>query len=477
MHQARNHLSGLAGIDNVDGDAGDGCLTWTHSQLHNASLRVADGLHSLDAEPETVMMTLIPNRVEWALLLYANSICRLTLASLDYGALNPARNAELQNFVRTLKPTVVVVSNESDARTLDAVLLENGVEPRVNIILDINAEDSDSTSNWKTLSEVADCSNGEKEDLISQARKPDPDRINFICFTSGTSSGKPKGCPRHVAGTMITIDSQADLTQFDVDTRYLLGSANFRIVAPALTLSVWKRGGAAVMPGTTFNAKRTLEACEQHKISHLNFVPALLHALTNDESFSTDKVRSVRYTSFGGDIITKDLLLKARSAFPSARIAASHGMTEGGGLFDWVFSNTDIEAVPDYGGISTLGKVAPGSTLRIYDVENNCVVKRGELGEFQICSPSTIKHYLGRVHEDSFYEDEKGRWFKTGDIGMINDDGLVFILGRLNDRIKRSGVPITPAALESCIDKFIGAQVGLSDVTAASIDWQLTVLS
>jgi len=84
---------------------------------------------------------------------------------------------------------------------------------------------------------------------------------------------------------------------------------------------------------------------------------------------------------------------------------------------------------------------------------------RGEPGELHVCCDSIIWHYLGGASESSFYEDKKGRWFNTGDIAMMDNEGLVFILGRSKDMIKRAGVAIMPAAIESCIERYTDAQV------------------
>lgn len=476
MHQSRNHLSTLAGIDTSEDEEGDECLVWTHSQLRHAALQVTAGLLAAGVESGDTITTFIPNGVEWALLQYANSICRLTLACLDYGATSAARKPELQNFIKTLQPAIVVVSNKHDATTVDAALQYCNVVAKVKIILD-DKTGAPSLNGWTTLPDMSDLSLDKVQrdsDLLEQARQSDPDRISFICFTSGTSSGSPKGCPRHVAGTTALLDSQASLLRFDTGTRYLHVSANFRVVAPALTTAAWKAGGAIVMPGTTFSAKATLDAFEKHGITNLTLVPALLHALTNDQAFSSEKVRSLKCATFGGDMITKEVLLKAKAAFPHAKIAASHGMTEGGGFFEWPYFDTDVHEIPYYGGISPLGTVAPGAKLRIYNVESNRIAERNELGEFQACAPSTIKHYLNDTNQDAFYEDKSGRWFKTADIGLINEDGIVYLVSRMNDRIKRCGVPITPAALESCIEEFTGFQVRSTDILDVPPSQKLT---
>jgi acyl-CoA synthetase (AMP-forming)/AMP-acid ligase II len=71
-----------------------------------------------------------------------------------------------------------------------------------------------------------------------------------------------------------------------------------------------------------------------------------------------------------------------------------------------------------------------------------------------------INAYRDNAAAEAFYEDDEGRWFKTGDIGFINDDSLVYVMGRKKDIIKRLGIPIPPILLENVLAQFGGAQVG-----------------
>ena len=135
-----------------------------------------------------------------------------------------------------------------------------------------------------------------------------------------------------------------------------------------------------------------------------------------------------------------------------------HGMTEGGGLFISPYFGREM---PYYGDIAPLGHACPGARLKIVR-EDGSVVPRGESGELHIQSGGMISRYLDDANSETFYIGESGgQWFRTGDLGMINEGGDVYILGRLKDVIVRAGVNITPAALESCLSSFTGAQVSV----------------
>ncbi|KAF7195640.1 4-coumarate--CoA ligase 1 [Pseudocercospora fuligena] len=463
--QAHDHLADLTqeSRSSVNGSVANGnpnCLIWTYKQLHVASLKVCAGLVALGVEPGMRIVTLVPNRVEWQLVLWTMSLLRVTLSSLDPGATTKPRRAELENFMSQIQPDVIIVADSEGANAIEEALKSCGSRlPKAKIQLD-----GVPNSPWMSLSELAKTGANHPidiEKLESSALQPDPDRTAVIMFTSGTSSGNPKGCPRHVGSTCHILETQDwGPRRFTSSSRALAATANFRIIAPTIHLALWKMGGAAVLPDPSQGMKGWISAIETHRITFMLFIPALLHALVAHPDFSTSDMSSVEDIMQGGDMITRDLLVKTQNSFPHAKVAVGHGMTEGGGVFSWVWWDKKPDQLPYYAeSIAPLGKIAPGARLRIRDPETGKVLKRNEPGELCMRCESLIKHYLNNINEEtSFYTDEEGlRWFRTGDLATISEDGVIYILGRIKDIIKRSGIPITPAALESCIEQFTGS--------------------
>ena len=324
--------------------------------------------------------------------------------------------------------------------------------------------EGDASKGWKSLHDLAaDASDSpiDEHSLLEDARKDDANRIHSILFTSGTSAGRPKGCPQRVGSITHILNSQSWLINPENCALNLQQAHNSRAIAPQHTLQVWRGGGAVVMASKSFAIEDTVNAIVQYGVDFIVLSPAMVHELAHDLAAHPGKLDSVRTIQVGGDAITKEVLMKCAALFPKARVCINHGMTEGGGFFTWPFFETPIPQIPFFGEICPIGTVAAGTMLRIWDADRGRQTRRGEPGELHVSCESVIRHYLGGVSESSFYEDEKGRWFITGDVGMINDEGLVFILGRSKDVIKRASVVIMPAALESCIEKYTGAQVSV----------------
>ena len=492
MHQPANHLSDLVSVDDKfqqqnegylqqngvckqsngvlwhkevngvyeqqNGGHRVGCLTLTYTQVHRAAQKLAAGMMANGAQPDSTIFMLIPNGGEYALLLWTCIILRLTFVCVDPSALDISGFTEMRNTLRTLKPSLVVVPDAAGAKAVDVAVKELRLARPLRISLD-----RDTSNGWKSLLDLAaDASNSpvDEDTLLEHARNDDPHRVHSILFTSGTS-GRPKGCPLRVGGMTHVLHSQSWLIDKDNCALALQQAHNSRGIAPAQTLQTWREGGTVVMSGRGFAIEDIVDAILQYEVTFIVLTPAMVHAMGQELATRPFKVDSVRSIQVGGDAVTKDVLMKCAALFPRAKVCINHGMTEGGGSFTWPFRDIPIPQISFFGELCPTGAVAPGSIVRIWDADRKSVLKRGEPGELHVCCGSIIRHYLGGASESSFYEDQKGRWFNTGDIAMMDNEGLVFILGRSKDMMKRAGVIIMPVAIESCIEKYTGAQVSI----------------
>ncbi|KAK3615079.1 hypothetical protein LTR56_026816 [Elasticomyces elasticus] len=374
--------------------------------------------------PGSTVVTLIPNGIESLLLPWISAVMKLTLAPLDVCALTSPRRIELVERMRTLQLDVVIVPTTSDAAAIDAARLHVG------------------------------------EPLPGMRVCPDGDNAPRNSCTTLTCLA------RDGSGHKIDLQKLLDTAQIGVDSVVLYSTANFRVIAPFTAAAVWRAGGTVVMPGTAFTPEVVLDALERHSITHMLLLPFQIYSIIAHPTFRNRHTGTLRTVLTGADTVNKDLLVKMAANFPSAAVCTAHRTTEGGAFLAWIWYDTPPGRLPYFGEISPLGKIAAGSRLRIWNHESGKVARRGELGELHVSSDVAIRHYLGSRNEDSFYFDDLGRWFKTGDLGIIDADGVVYVLGRIKDVVMRAGIPITPAALKSSIGNFTGVLVSEASVVA-----------
>ncbi|KAK5111736.1 hypothetical protein LTR85_011781 [Meristemomyces frigidus] len=329
---------------------------------------------------------------------------KLTLACLDPGALAAARSVELERFMQTLQPSVMIVHGYEGAKAVDAALLNTGANQLLSQI-------------WTSLLELATQTPASaigKHALLEAARTDDPDLWAYTLFTSGTSSGKPKGCPRHVTSMVHVIESHPwdFLSIKGKPPRFLLPTPNFWIIAPSFSFATWKGVGAIVMPPPALagpNISGFLDAIVRHEVMSLLLIPVLLHLLVMDPTFSHRKMDSLGVVVIGAGIVTKSINAKACRAFSHGRICCAHGMTKMGGVIIWPLHHTPTDEIRCFGDIRPLGMPASGVRLRICEPGSDAVTKCGEPGEISFNAEATAKHYLDRVNEQSFFLDDSGR--------------------------------------------------------------------
>ncbi|KAK6000887.1 hypothetical protein QM012_002970 [Aureobasidium pullulans] len=429
--------------------------------------------------------------------------------------LNKPRHAELRRKIIDLQPSVIVVEDAEGVAAIEQVLESLELHDLVRVSLSDKPISSNSGS-WLPLADLCSpVSDQAASARLDDARYDSPDRDALIVYTSGTSSGIPKGCIRHVRGWIQSVSRTIWSLPGDTRGKRALQTTNFRVIAPGCAVRAWYDGATVVLTGRTFDPMKFLDAMEQEGMSELVLLPAQLHAVAATPGFELRDKSSVKLIMSGGDIVTSSLIEQSKRLFPEAGFMTAWGMSEAGGVgraegrntttsvdgvsqfagkavrsaskhhpdrrlaglsaliqqsrdvlthsnvvFAWPYWD-GIKSIPFYSGISPLGRVSSGSRVRLMSADGK-VVERGEFGEIHIQSNSVFKSYLAAPEKmDVVYTDQEGRWFKTGDLGMINDAGDVYIVGRLKDVIKRAAISIAPAAIESCLAAFTGSQTAV----------------
>lgn len=443
----------------------DCCLRWTFAEYFDTAVNLATGMASYVPNADPIMVTFIPNSVEWLLLFSSSMIAKFGVAFLDKDMLQQPRRAELEARLVQLRPFAIVVADGTGAAAVDDALQGPNLLGTLPDPLKISLETTKSGTGieadaWQPFVDLC-----EPRDLkilarvIDDARHDDPDRTAMVIYTSGTSGGMPKGCVRNVS-TVVSYAKQQKFANSGESHHHvrIIHTANFRGIAPLVTLVSWRDGATVVLSKYPFQPSTYLDDVEQENVTELVLIPAQLYAVSEDPSVRSRRFNSVRLVGLGGDIVTSELLRICKQCFPKATFQNIHGMTEGGALFQWHYPD-DVNAIPFHHGVAPVGHVAPGSRIRILSPTGE-VVPRGESGDLHVQSRTIFKKYLRQQTDmPEIYTDKTGRWFKTGDTAMMNEAGDVYIIGRTKDVIKRAGVSIAPSTIESCLQAYIGTQV------------------
>ncbi|KAI4731851.1 acetyl-CoA synthetase-like protein [Aureobasidium sp. EXF-10728] len=429
-------------------------VEWTFPQMIQGGRNIASIFRSHDVKPNSVLLAFLPPIcAEWSLLWMAANCFGVTLVTIDKRALEPARVDELTFYIRSLQPATVVVHESDGTEAVDKVCAELQHSIDCKIALDAGEQAHD----WIGLARF-DCS-AQAHNSGLDNQDTDYDRTAVILYTSGTSTGQPKGCPLTEKNLIYGWYAQNPVPIGDGMTMMMF--ANSRAINLHLSSETWLAGGTIAYLSTGFTPEGVISSIEQEKITCLTFIPPMMRAVVKHPSFSKEKVQSLSKILIGGDIAAVDYQDLAVEYFPNAQFVSGWAMTEGLWITGWPSSQAPARGqIPTSTGLLAQGTILSGSILKIVN-DDGSIAKRGQTGDMHIQSPVAIHAYRDNAAADTFYEDEEGRWFKTGDIGFIDENDLVYVLGRKKDVIKRLGIPVPPILLENVLAQFGGVQASI----------------
>jgi long-chain acyl-CoA synthetase len=267
--------------------------------------------------------------------------------------------------------------------------------------------------------------------------------LAVLQYTGGTT-GTPKGA-------MLT---HANLTTNARQTRMwfpFLADGSERLLIPlpfshitgitvCMTLAVLLAAELMVVP--RFAPDEALALLRQRRPTFFGGVPTIFIALLMTNAMAPDDWKSVKAILCGGAPLPPDVLRKFESV-SGERVRQIYGSTE------LSPAATIMPANPDEPR-GSVGLPIPGTTIEIRDIGN--AGKRmagGESGEIVVAGPQVMKGYWNRKEETDRSMVEG--FFRTGDIGYLDENGYLFIVDRLKDMIIAGGYNIYPANVESAI--------------------------
>lgn len=270
------------------------------------------------------------------------------------------------------------------------------------------------------------------------------DPFNII-YSSGTT-GTPKGIVhsrgmrwRHAA--VGPNGGYGEPEQKSLVATPLYSNTTLALVMPTLAYG----GSLYMMP--RFDAGRYLEIAARERITHTMLVPVQYKRLMEYERFDDFDLSSFQIKYCTSAPFSAELKAQIVRRWPGALIEI-YSMTEGG-----VVCLLHAHKYPDK--LHTVGQPAPGSEVFTIDEEGNRLPP-GSIGELVGRSPTMMSGYQNqpeKTAEASWYDEQGGRWQRMGDIGRVDEDGFVELVGRAKDMIISGGFNIYPVDLEAVLNQ------------------------
>jgi len=294
------------------------------------------------------------------------------------------------------------------------------------------AVSTDSSAGWERFADLAD------ESARPARAQVEGDDVHRLMYTSGTT-GRPKGVM--ITHANLAWKNYAHITEFGF-TSSDLGLACgplYHVGALDLTTTSLIAAGATIIIHRAFEASDVVDEIERSRVSTVWLAPAMVNAIMALPDIEQRDLSSVRVVINGGEKMPIPLIERLQRTFTSAWFADAYGLTE------TVSGDTFLDRDSLVTKLGSVGRPCLYLEVDIWD-EHGASVPAGERGEVVLRGPKVFKGYWR--DPDATRAAFAGGWFHTGDIGVQDDDGYLYIVDRLKDMIVSGGENIASSEVE-----------------------------
>ena len=417
-------------------------LTW--SELQERASVVARGLLALGAEPGDRIGIWAPARAEWTDLQLGSAMVGAVLVNI-----NPAyRAGELSYALSRVGVRFLAAVEGFRDSDYFAMLKDVRAEcPSLEQVIAIGTDGAAGTGvgsdlTWSDLLDAA--GSIDVDDVHERERRCDADDPVNIQFTSGTT-GRPKGATlthHNIVNNAAILGgqlghSEADAVCIPVPLYHCFGMG-------IGNLGCLSTGATIVYPAEAFDPLATLEAIADERCTSIYGVPTMFIAMLGHPRFAEFDLTSLRTGIMAGAPCPIEVMRRVVDEMHASEMTIAYGMTETSPVSTLTRIDDSLTV-----RTSTVGSVLPHTEIKIADPVTFGPVPRGAPGE--ICT----RGYL--VMTGYWDDDEATRaaivngWMRTGDLGTMDVDGNVNVVGRLTDMVIRGGENIYPREIEEVL--------------------------
>jgi O-succinylbenzoic acid--CoA ligase len=401
----------------------DGDQRLDYAKLDRVAQRLVGHFHRLGLAPGDRIVLFLANEREFVHAL---------LAGLRLGLIVVPVN------VREQRPGLAFILNQCGAAAIvfDATLadrLPSAAEaPALSVRLSVGGAAPGATAFEELL-----------ETRSPPAPRADPGEEDpaVILYTSGTT-GHPKGAIlTHLNVIHSVRHYQVCMRLTSADRALLAVPASHVTGLVAILLAMFAVGGCVVMI-REFKARPFLELAARERVTHTLIVPAMYNLCLREPDFGRFDLSAWRIGGFGGAPMPEGTIRALAERLPGLTLMNAYGATE------TTSPTTLMPMGSQAANLDSVGAVVPCGDVRVMD-EAGREVAPGEPGELWIAGPMVVPGYWDNP-DATAREFARGYW-KSGDIGSIDAQGLVRVFDRKKDMINRGGYKVYSAEVESVL--------------------------
>lgn len=275
--------------------------------------------------------------------------------------------------------------------------------------------------------------------------------VAIMLHTSGTTSNPKKVMLTH-KNLISNIRSNIASLQLNLQDRSLIVLPMcFGYCNTSQFLTHFYLGGSIVIYDGTFIPVRFFQYIEKYSCTNTTCIPTMLYLITKSKK-SSYSLQSLRYLCFGGGTINLDVLKKVSNWLPDVGIVQTYGQTEASPRITCLLPQ-DSERK-----IGSVGRPIPGVYVKVVDEEGK-ELPANVRGEIVVKGDNVMKGYYRRPEETA--KVIRNGWLHTGDIGRFDDEGYLYVVGRIKNVIITGGLNIYPEEIEEVLRSYSDVEEAL----------------
>jgi len=422
-----------------------------HKEIHELSLKFATALHDLGVRKGDIVAVLLPNCPQFPIAYYA--ILRLGAIATTVSPLYTPR--EIAHQLKDSGAKIIVVLDllyENVEKIWDEAGLKHAIVTSISEYMHSSGRFF-SRARGKTLEAEVSTRSGvlQFQDLIKKYPPKPPkveiglDDLAALPYTGGTT-GWPKGAML-THGNIVAVQEQIWHVWPDLEEGKEVGLAVlpfYHIYGQSVIMlsGAFRGGSGVVFPRPDMD--EILDAIEKYGITIFYGVPTLYKYLADHPKIKRTNLKKVKRFVCGADTLHYDTR-KDWERETGREIFEGYGLTETTAV---THTNPITKNKP-----GTLGVPLPSTHAAIAHMEKDEFLPPGNEGELVVSGPQVFKGYWKKpeANKESFLEAGGRRWFRTGDVAWMDEEGYFHFVERTKDVIKYKGLQVFPHEIEDIL--------------------------
>ncbi|HWD55674.1 MAG TPA: AMP-binding protein, partial [Acidimicrobiales bacterium] len=424
----------------------DGTTRWTFGQLLAESTRIARALVASDVGPGDRVALWAPNSARWIAASFGVYLAGGVLVPIN----TRFKGTEAGHVLRRSGAGLLLASTDTLGTDLVGLLDDEVDLPALLETIVTDGPTRSDTTTWDAF-----VARDEGHPL------PDVDATDLadIVFTSGTT-GAPKGAMLAHGPSVRTYEAWSDAVGLRRGDRYLCVYPFFHTAGLKSAVLACVLRGATVLPHAVFEPGAVMRRVEDEQISVLPGPPTVFQSILEHRDRQGFDLSTLRLSVTGAASVPVEVVRRMRADLGIATVVTGYGLTETTGTVSMCRHDDPPEVVA-----RTVGKPLAGVSVRVV-TEQNTDAGAGEPGEILVKGFNVTPGYFDDPEATAEAIDADG-WLRTGDIGLIDDDGNLHITDRKKDMFIVGGFNAYPAEIEGLMlthpDVALVAVVGVPD--------------